>query len=90
MTCEEIIKKVQNSIILAMPILDASMIQMDTHLRDDLGADSVDKMAILIAIEAQFQISIPVENTISTVEQIVDAIEKMVNTCNTQEAAHAE
>jgi acyl carrier protein len=77
MTREIIFQKVQAAIKNTMRDIDTDLIRMGTHIRDDLGADSVDRMSLLIALEEEFDDSIPIEHTteISTVEQIVGLIE---------------
>ena len=56
-------------------------ITMDTRLLEDLGADSLDAVEIIMGIEEEFDIEIPTE----VAEQIVsvsDAIEQIKNALN--------
>lgn len=55
-------------------------IQMSSHLVDDLGADSLDAIDIVMSVEDQYQIEVPddiVEN-MATVEDIVNYIESKI------------
>ncbi|MCI6014434.1 MAG: acyl carrier protein [Coprobacillus sp.] len=54
-----------------------SKITMDTHFVDDLGADSLDAIELVMAIESEFGISVSDEEaqTIQRVSDIVKIIE---------------
>ncbi len=77
MTREEIFQKVLASIKITLPEVDSSTINLATHLRNDLGADSVDSLSLIMVLEEQFGAPIPVEKAtgITTVGQILDVIE---------------
>lgn len=66
--------------ILAEKLPDASedKITLDASVMDDLGADSLDVVEIIMAIEESFSIDIPDEEaeSLTTVQSIVDYIEK--------------
>lgn len=55
-----------------------SEIRLDATLRDDLQASSLDQMTLFIALEDEFQRSIPQEEVsdLKTVKDIVDFIDK--------------
>ncbi len=55
-------------------------IQPDTSLVDDLGADSLDAVEVIMAIEEEFSIEIPDEKfeNLETVQDIVDLVETLV------------
>ena len=60
--------------------LDPSEIKLDSSFVDDLGADSLDTVELVLALEEQFEVSIPdneAEN-IKTVQQAIDKIEQTV------------
>ena len=60
--------------------LDSSEIKLDSSFVDDLGADSLDTVELVLALEEQFEVSIPdneAEN-IKTVQQAIDKIEQTV------------
>ncbi len=57
--------------------VDESSLQNDTDLQDDLGADSLDVVDLLMSIEDEFEIEIPDEEieNIRTVGELVNYIE---------------
>lgn len=57
--------------------VDASSIEMESNLADDLGADSLDAIDIVMSIEDQYSIEVPDETIaeMKTVEDIVSFIE---------------
>ncbi|MBQ2945483.1 MAG: acyl carrier protein [Clostridia bacterium] len=60
--------------------IDASNITKDTSFTDDLSADSLDIVELIMAIEQEFDISVndeDVEN-VKTVGDVVSHIEKLV------------
>lgn len=56
---------------------DADKVTLEANLKDDLGADSLDAVEIVMALEDEFGISIPDEEAqnILTVKNLVDFIE---------------
>ena len=58
--------------------VDASKITLDTNLVDDLGADSLDAVELVMAIEDEFGIEVADEDaqSIKTVADIVKILEK--------------
>ncbi len=57
--------------------LDADKISMETGMTDDLGADSLDLVEVLMSIEDEFDVEIPDEaaDTMKTVGDLVRYIE---------------
>ena len=55
---------------------DVSEIQMNSHFIEDLDADSLDTVELVMALEEEFEIDIPDEaaENISTVQSAVDFI----------------
>ena len=55
---------------------DESEIKMNSHFIEDLDADSLDTVELVMALEEEFEIDIPVEaaEKISTVQSAVDFI----------------
>lgn len=51
----------------------------DTALMDDLGADSIDVMELIMDFEAEYDIELPTEEleNVSTVRDIMDLMKKM-------------
>lgn len=61
--------------------VEEDSITMETSLSDDLGADSLDVVDLLMSIEDEFEVEIPdeeVEN-LKTVSQLVKYIESNMN-----------
>ena len=79
MTCMEF--ETLQKIIAEVLDVEEDEITMDTRLLEDLGADSLDAVEIIMGIEEEFDIEIPNE----AAEQIVtvgDAIEQIKNALN--------
>lgn len=59
--------------------IDPSEITMDTNLIDDIGADSLDVVELIMALEDSYGISISDDEAANllTVRKIVDYIERM-------------
>lgn len=58
--------------------VDEEKITMDSNVIADLGADSLDLFEILIALEDEFNVSVPEDkvNDIKTVGQLVEYIDE--------------
>ncbi|WP_041140253.1 acyl carrier protein [Beduini massiliensis] len=56
---------------------DADAVTLEANLKDDLEADSLDAVELIMAIEEEFDIEIPddVSTQMQTVKNIVDYIE---------------
>lgn len=65
-------------IIVDQLSLSEDEIKMESSFVDDLGADSLDTVELVLALEEEFDISIPDEEAekITTVAQAVEKIEK--------------
>jgi acyl carrier protein len=62
--------------------IEESTISIESKFVDDLGADSLDLVELMMAIEAAFDCDIPDEEAgkIATVEDAVKYVEKHINT----------
>ena len=62
--------------------IDESKISLDSKFIEDLGADSLDTVELVMAFEEQFDIEIPDDaaETILTVQNAVDFIDNKKNT----------
>lgn len=68
--------------ILAQQLdIDAESIQMDSKLSEDLGADSLDAIDIVMSIEDEYSIEVPddVIKDMNSVEDIVSFIEANID-----------
>lgn len=56
--------------------IDESKITLQSSLSDDLGADSLDLVEIIMALEEQFEIEITDEeaNNLTTIKEVVDFV----------------
>ncbi len=61
--------------------IDADTIGHDTHIIDDLGADSLDVVEVMMALEDEFSITIPDEaiQELKTVDDAVEFIEGLID-----------
>jgi acyl carrier protein len=68
---------VQKIIAEQMGVRELETITLDTHLVDDLNADSIDAAEIIIAVEGEFDIEIPddIAESIRKVSEIMDFLE---------------
>jgi acyl carrier protein len=72
------------SIIVEQLGVEADEVTMDASFTDDLGADSLDIVELVMAFEEEFGIEIPDEDAekIGRVKEAVDYIEKHAGTKN--------
>ena len=75
----EIVAKLKNIIVEQLGI-DEAEVQLDSHLIDDLGADSLDVVELVMACEEEFGIEVPDERAEkwTTVRSIAASIEEML------------
>ena len=73
-----IFEKVQEALASQFE-LDPASITMDTNLIDDIGADSLDVVELIMALEDSFGIAISDEDAaqLYTVRRIVEYLEKL-------------
>ncbi|MBQ8712993.1 MAG: acyl carrier protein [Prevotella sp.] len=74
---QEIEKKV-NEILVDKLGVDHTEIKPDATLRDDLGADSLDIVELIMEFEKDFNISIPDDKVESMTECTVGAVYKLI------------
>ncbi len=75
MNQEEIFEKVKKIIVEQLGVADTS-VTMEASFIDDLGADSLDIVELIMALEEEFDMEIPDEDAekIVTVSDVVDYI----------------
>ncbi len=79
MTQEEIFEKVKNIIIEQLGVTETS-VTMEASFIDDLGADSLDLVELIMALEEEFDTEIPDADAekVVTVGDVVDYIKDHV------------
>ena len=73
MTAEEIFKTMQDLIVEQFAI-DAEEITMDSSFVDDLGADSVDLVELVMAMEEEFDIGEIDEEDLQSLKTVGDCV----------------
>ena len=75
MSSEEIFEKVKGIIVEQLGVAD-SAVTMEASFIDDLGADSLDIVELIMALEEEFDMEIPDEDAekIVSVSDVVDYI----------------
>ena len=79
MSSEEIFEKIKNIIVEQLGVTEAQ-VTMEASFIDDLGADSLDIVELVMAIEEEFDIEIPDSDAekVVTVGDVVDYIKENV------------
>lgn len=77
MTLEEIFEKLKDLVVDQLSV-DEDAVTMDAKMTEDLEADSLDVVDLLMAVEEEFGVSVPDEDLkdIKTVGDIASYIEK--------------
>lgn len=72
-------EKVKDILVKQLRISDPSIITMDSEIKKNLGADSLDILQLLMKIEDEYGISIPDEKlaTFKTVGDVVNFLESL-------------
>lgn len=78
MTNEELFQSIKSMIVDQLGV-DESVISMDSSFVDDLNADSLDMVELVMAMEQEFDISIPdeVAEKVATVGDAVEYIKSL-------------
>jgi acyl carrier protein len=73
---EERIKEVISEVLR----VDVELIQPESHFIDDLGADSLDTVELIMVLEEEFDIEIPEDEAdeLDTVEKVILHIEQQL------------
>ena len=58
--------------------VDPEELSMDTHITDDLDADSLDAMEVILKIEEEFDVEIP-DDLVQRIQTIADVVEFLDN-----------
>jgi acyl carrier protein len=75
----EIFEKVR-AIVVEQLCIEPDLVTLVANFAKDLGADSLDTVELVMALEATFNIEIPNEiaQTFMTVQQVIDYVSKKV------------
>ena len=67
------------SILCEQLDMKPEQISMDVGISDDLGADSLDLVEVLMSVEDEFEVELEAENTagIFTVDEALELLEKL-------------
>ena len=79
MNTEEVFERVKGIIVEQLGVAEAS-VTMEASFIDDLGADSLDIVELVMAVEEEFDIEIPDADAekVTTVGDVVDYIKENV------------
>lgn len=79
MSSEEVLEKVKGIIVEQLGVADTA-VTLEASFIDDLGADSLDIVELVMALEEEFDIEIPDADAekVVTVEDVVDYIKENV------------
>ena len=79
MSTEEVFQKVKGIIVEQLGVAEAS-VTLEASFIDDLGADSLDIVELVMALEEEFDIEIPDADAekVTTVGDVVDYIKENV------------
>ena len=58
--------------------VDPEELSLDTHITDDLDADSLDAMEVILQIEEEFDVEIP-DELVQRIQTIADVVEFLDN-----------
>ena len=80
MSVENVQERVKNIIVEQLGV-EADQVKPEAQLVNDLGADSLDTVELIMALEEEFDIEIPDEKAekIKTVGEAIDYIEQNAN-----------
>ena len=81
MSNEEIFQVLQN-LVAEQFAKDAEEITMDTAFEGDLGADSVDLVELVMAMEEEFEVGEIEEEELSALKTVGDAVNYLVGKLN--------
>ncbi|MEM1369645.1 MAG: acyl carrier protein [Cyanobacteria bacterium P01_H01_bin.15] len=78
MSNPEIFNKVKDIVVAQLEIPDADTVKSESNFASDLGADSLDVVELVMALEEEFDIEIPdeVAEQITTVGAAVEHIQE--------------
>ena len=78
MNTQDVLNKMQE-LISEQFAVDADEITMETSFEEDLGADSVDLVELVMAMEEEFDIGEVAEEEVSDLKTVGDCVNYLVN-----------
>ena len=78
MNTQDVLAKLQE-LIAEQFAVDAEEITMETSFEEDLGADSVDLVELVMAMEEEFDIGEVAEEEVSDLKTVGDCVNYLVN-----------
>ncbi|NBV28311.1 acyl carrier protein [bacterium] len=84
MSEEQLVNTIQSRVydIIATSLkIDRSKITPTSNIVDDLGADSLDQVELIMALEEEFELNIPEDEVekFKNIQQIIDCVTSKVN-----------
>ena len=81
LTQEEVFEKVKKVIVEGLGVSE-DLVKMESSYTDDLGADSLDTVELVMALEEEFETEIPDEEAekITTVQNAIDYVNQAKGT----------
>ena len=77
MTMEDILKKMQDMVAEQFAV-EPDEVNMDTSFEEDLGADSVDLVELVMAMEEEFEVGEIEEDELGALKTVGDAVNYIV------------
>jgi len=81
MSPEEIFKTMQK-LIVEQFALDPDEVTMDSSFEEDLGADSVDLVELVMAMEEEFELGQTAEDEVKAIKTVGDAVNYVAGKLN--------
>ena len=78
MSMEEIFQTIQNLVAEQFPV-EPESVTMETSLEEDLGADSVDLVELVMAMEEEFEVGEVQEEDLGGMKTVGDAVNYIAN-----------
>ncbi|KRM95792.1 hypothetical protein FC19_GL001271 [Liquorilactobacillus aquaticus DSM 21051] len=78
MTEQEIFDKVKDIVVEQLDV-DADKVKMDSDIKEDLEADSLDVFEIMNELEDELDIKLEADEGVKTIKDVVDYVKKEVD-----------
>ena len=81
MSVEEIFQTMRD-LVAEQFALDPAEVTMDTSFEEDLGADSVDLVELVMAMEEEFELGMTAEDEVKAIKTVGDAVNYVAGKLN--------